>query len=426
MASRVIACGQLAARDLDEASASLADALDAIADSGRAGAELCVLPEGTYPGYVLGSADAGRAALTAGPDPVAAISAAARAAHIEVIAGIVLDEGDLLNAAVHFGSDGEIRGRAVKRFLWHFDRAWFAAGTPAEVVDGVGTLVCADGRLPEIAAGLVHRGAGLLVNSTAWVVSRPAPLGTNPQAEFLWRVRALESGVAAVACTKVGTEEHVAQYAGRSQIVAPDGTVVAVASATEAELLVAAVEVPERPRLPFGAPDLALADTDAPPPRTRQPTSGHAYVVVLADPGLAARIEHHGADLVVDPGGVVQSSLATATLRGNEMLAAGPPRRAAFEGAEVLVWMLDDAPAPSSEAVARTRALENRVFVAVWRPLDAGGPLVIGPSGAVLASGPLDAPHAVGASILPAEAASKTVAPGTDLFSGVTELGPVR
>jgi predicted amidohydrolase len=422
VAVRTIALAQLAARELGDAPLALEEALDAVARAGAAGADLCVLPEGTYPGYVLGSADAGRAALARGPDPVATFAAAARSAGIEVVVGLVVDSpAGLRNAAVHIGRDGAVRNEVAKRFLWHFDRAWFVAGEAGRPVDGLGMLVCADGRLPEIAAGLVDGGATLLVNSTAWVVARPAPEGTNAQAEFLWRVRALESGCAAAACTKVGTEAGVAMYAGKSQIVAADGTVVAMASPTEAELLVADVDVPTTaaPRMP------APAAAPPHPPRAPKPRTGTAHVALATHEYLLGSVGHLACRLVVGPAGVVAvDDLEVHVLDDDALLAPGPARAAAFGGAEVLVWMARTVSTPYVEEVARTRALENRVFVAAWRAPDDGGPFVAAPSGAVVARGPSGRPFVVSATIFPAEAATKEVAPGTDLFAGVLELGP--
>jgi hypothetical protein len=68
--------------------------------------------------------------------------------------------------------------------------------------------------------------------------------------------------------------------------------------------------------------------------------------------------------------------------------------------------------------------MENRVFVAVWRARADGGPLVVDPSGRVLARAPADAEHfAIGAPCLLADAATKQMAPGTDAWDGVLALG---
>jgi predicted amidohydrolase len=421
MTVRRIACGQVRARDLDDAAGALEDALAMVADAGRAKADICVLPEGTYPAYVLGSVEAARAALAGGPNPLDVFGAAAREAGNELIVGLVLDSpAGLLNAAVHFDRTGVVLGHAAKQFLWHFDHAWFAPGEPAVVHHQIGALVCADGRLPEIAHGLVQRGATLLVNATAWVTALPAPEGTNPQAAFLWRVRALEHGVAAAAATKVGTEAGTTMYSGRSQIVAADGTVVAEASATEPELLVADVEVPAVASPPF-AHDVALPTAPVRP----HFRPGTAHVVVITDASMLHALRGHDARVVVGPNGVVNADdVEVVELHGDAMLVPGPARAAAFTGVELIAWIAAGVSSPYVEAVARARAMENRVFVAVWRARADGGPLVVDPSGRVLARAPADAEHfAIGAPCLLADAATKQMAPGTDAWDGVLALG---
>lgn len=421
MVLRRIACAQIEARDLGDASRALDDAVQMVAAAGEAGADLCVLPEGTYPAYVLGSAEAGRAALAAGPDPVVVLGDAALRAGLEVVAGIVIDAPEgLLNAAVQLGRDGRVRARSVKQLLWHFDREWFAPGSPAPIAGGVGMLVCADGRLPEIAAGLVARGATLLVNSTAWVTTIPPPEGTNVQAEVLWRVRALENGVAAVAATKVGTEGGVAMYSGRSQIIAADGSVVAMASPTEPELLVADVDVPEVPRPP-------RVDQTAMPSAPLRPrlVPGYAHVVLLSRKELAGSLSGHGANLVVHPDGTLEQHdppVEAAVLRDGDLLVPGPARRAAMLGAAILVWFARRVPAQQVEVVARARAMESCVFVAVWRDPGAGGAFVVDPHGRVIARAPAGKDFALGASCLLAEAHTKSMAPGTDVWDAVAAL----
>lgn len=387
--------------------------------AGSLGVELCVLPEGTYPAYVMGSVEAARAALQRGPDVEAAFAAKAAQHHMAIVVGLVIDSpAGLLNAAVHIDAAGAVRARTAKRFLWHFDRSWFVPGAAATIVDGVGTLVCADGRLPEIAADLVARGARVLVNSTAWVTSFAPPEGTNQQAEFLWRVRALESGVPAIAATKVGTEAGVCTYSGRSQIVAADGRIVALASATDAELLVGEVDVPDV-AVPFRNGIDLPAEPVAPVLR-----AGHAYCVVVSDDSLLGALAGHGADLVVGPAGVERAvDVAVECVRDDAMLDPFVARAAAMRGCEFVAWIVNETRTPFVDAVAQARALENRVFVAVWRPPATGGPFIVGPSGGVLARTPHpEQPYAVGAQCLLAEAATKQMAPGTDAWAGVREI----
>ena len=417
-----IACGQLRAHDLGDAAVALDEALAMFAAAGSAGASLCVLPEATYPAYVLGSAAAARAVIAAGADALDVFAAAARSSGCAVVVGLVLEgSGGLENAAVLIDANGTVRSRTAKRFLWHFDRAWFVPGAASPVSDGIGMLVCADARLPEIAADLVGRGARIVANPTAWVTSILPPEGTNSQAEFLWRVRALENRVVAVAATKVGTEADTVIYAGRSQIVGADGQVVAIASPTEPELLVADVEVPDGDRERRVPDRLGPAAIRRPPLR-----DGFVQVAVLTDDDLLDQLEGHAIDVAVGPGGVLRSGdAAVAAFTDDELLDPVPARAAALAGAEFVVWLAERVSTPLVEAVACTRALENRVFVLLWRPAAAGGPCVVDPSGTVIARA---GGHrfAVQASCLRAAAATKIMAPGTDAWNALEALDRAR
>ncbi|MDQ1534715.1 MAG: hypothetical protein QOF28_2476, partial [Actinomycetota bacterium] len=269
------------------------------------------------------------------------------------------------------------------------------------------------------------RGARVVANPTAWVTSLPPPEGKNSQAEFLWRVRALENRVVAVAATKVGVEADTVIYAGRSQIVAADGRVVAVASDTEPELLVADVEVPT---------DAGDRPTSARPPSAviRRPPlrAGYLQVAVLTHDDLLDGLAEHGVDVAVGPGGVLRAGhrsgdrsgdIALSSFTDDELLDPGAARSAALQGAEFVVWHARRVSTPFVEEVARTRALENRVFVLLWRPPDQGGPAVVDPSGTVIARSAGER-FAVQASCLRAAAATKAMAPGTDAWDAVAEF----
>lgn len=169
-----IACVQLRAREVDDADRALEEALDA-ADRAAREAQLVVLPEATYPGYILhegwilsGSAyDLAREAF----------GDVARRHGAWIVVGLVrpLEDG-LVNSAVLFSSDGDVAAIADKRFLWHFDSRWFREGTPGEVVTlpwgPIGMFVCADARMTEIPRRLAVRGARLLLDPTALACRR--------------------------------------------------------------------------------------------------------------------------------------------------------------------------------------------------------------------------------------------------------------
>ena len=458
---------QLAGRPLVEAAAALRACRVLVEEAGHTGAEVAVVPEGAYPAYVLGSADAARAALAKGPDPLEAFGAMARAAGLTLVAGLVLEDPvGLRNAAVAFGPDGTVIGRTAKRFLWHFDTRWFEPGCDYPVWDSavgpLGALVCADARLPEIARTLAVRGAGLVCDPTAWVTSTP---GTpwNPQPDYLISARALENGVVVAAASKCGFEGEAVAYAGRSMVVGPDGVVLAEASVDAEEVVVADVDLTGLPRPPVARrPELygrlaEPAEPAAPPSAHRvraaaaNDLAAAASLDVLAEHGVGlvvvpegtpdpaelarttglwvAGVDEAGDGVVVSPSaGVVArfprahgpdataSSLAppvptpagrVAVLPGVDALVPEQARVAALEGAEVLAVPAATIPL----AILRARASENRLFVV-------SPAAVVGPTSTVLADAPADRPFLCSADLFLPEAADKQVAPWTDMLAG--------
>src|SRR5580704_10526808 len=226
-----VAAMQLRARDRIEFSRSLESTLVSLHGVCRS-ADLVVLPEGTFPAYVLGKQPLDEAATA---DTVERLSDLARSTNTVIVAGIALPRGGVVyNSAIVIDADGSLAGRADKLFLWHFDRHWFAQGKRlAPVRTSVGTLgvlICADGRLPTIARSLVDHGAEVLIMPTAWVTSGRDPSALeNVQADLLARVRAYENRAPFVAANKCGAELGMVAYCGKSQIVDACGEVVAIA-----------------------------------------------------------------------------------------------------------------------------------------------------------------------------------------------------
>lgn len=259
-----VALVQLRAFDVDRAADALAHALAAIDDAARSKPHLAVLPEMAYPAYYLGEA---RPDAFGADAALAAFRERARAHRMALAVGMALPAsgGGLVNGAVLIGPDGSVLGRYAKAFLWHFDRRWFAPGDAFPVFDApfgrLGMLICADGRLPEIARCLALGGAQLLVDLTAWVSWGRTPEDlTSVQREYLMQTRALENGVPVVAADKVGVEQDSIVYCGRSCVIDACGSVVATLGPDEDGVLVhdldlpdaAAPPVPRRPEL-YGA-----------------------------------------------------------------------------------------------------------------------------------------------------------------------------
>ena len=228
-----IALLQLPAFAIEDAEASLAHTLRRIDEAARERPDLIALPEVTYPAYFLGTDDLSRCNVLSPADAAAQIGAKAKEHGIYIAAGLALDApgGRYSNGALLFGRDGSVVGRYDKSFLFHFDRRWFLPGDAFPVFETdfgrVGMLVCADGRLPEIARSLSLNGAQLILDLTAWVSTgrRPEDL-TTIQVEFLMPTRAAENGVWVACCDKFGVEAESIVYAGRSRFIDPRGQTV--------------------------------------------------------------------------------------------------------------------------------------------------------------------------------------------------------
>ena len=332
-----------------------------IATAAESGARLIVVPEGTVPAYMIGAEPVDYQLLEAAARDVIAVASATGATI--VYGGARAGAQGLANSAYVVTPAG-IAGYADKCFLWHFDRRWFSAGETLDPVDTpvgrLGVFVCADGRIPTIGAALMARGAEILVVPTAWVTSGRDPQALeNLQADLMIAVRARENGVPLVVANKCGVEARSVAYCGKSQIIAADGSVVALAPQDAETILYGTVAI--------GAP---LVDrTPEPPAVTRfagdpLPESVRIAIAWHADPELRALAAVADAGIVIDPH-VQPASDDVALVDDEAMLdprALVGPR---LGGVRLFVWRA------SIEArwvlpFARTRAAELRAYVVVF------------------------------------------------------------
>jgi predicted amidohydrolase len=412
-----IAALQLRAHDRDDYE-RLRDSLFKRIEGAARDRDLLVLPEGTFPAYVLGDSTVDER-LVAGV--TVELSRIARSATCVIVAGVaVRRDGLLQNGAIVIDRDGRVAGSADKLFLWHFDRQWFAPGTAIEPVrtslGTLGVLICADGRMPGIARALVDRGAELLVMPTAWVTSgRDPQMLENLQADLLGRIRAFENGVPFVAANKCGVELNMVAYCGKSQIVDAAGEVVALASQTDEECISAQLELrapaPHRSALPNLAPRVSQAargmriaiDNSSLPADI-----GARLGILENDFALAAQGDDDLASL--------DRNIATVRLDANEVF--DPGVLVAYRLAGYRVAVLDgNASHGWLERIARARAAELRMYVIVFDraarrayAVDPDGTVVAGTFGAFdIASFALD----------PARTEQTLVAPGTDVAAGI-------
>jgi len=254
-----VSCVQIEAHNLADAESGLQRALAMIDEAAGEGADLVVLPECSYPAYFLGGKDEYRkAAVRSWVNLEELLGGKAREHRCHLVVGLVRpmeDDEYLSNDAVLFGPGGEVVGSTAKSFLWHFDRYWFRKGIDYPVFDTaigrIGLMICADGRMPEIARTLALRGAQIIVDPTALVTGggdRSAL--SNPQVEYMLPVRALENGVWIVVANKVGLEADTILYCGRSCVINPGGEKVVVGSPDHEEIVSCQVRLSERAGLP--------------------------------------------------------------------------------------------------------------------------------------------------------------------------------
>jgi predicted amidohydrolase len=281
-----IALLQLPAFSIEAAEASLAHTLRRIDETAREWPDIIVLPEVTYPAYFLGMNTQSVPRVLPPAEAMERFAAKAREHGLYLAVGMALDDGagGLVNGAALFDRDGGLTGRYAKSFLWHFDRTWFTPGHAYPVFETdfgrVGMLVCADGRIPEIARSLVLNGAQIILDLTAWVSGARTTGGLSTiQREFLMPARAAENGVWVAAADKFGVETDSIVYCGRSCFIDPRGTIVAELGPDEDAALVLDVPIEDASPPIERRPELygALVDPTDSLPVTR--TLGESFVV---------------------------------------------------------------------------------------------------------------------------------------------------
>ncbi|MEO8538820.1 MAG: nitrilase-related carbon-nitrogen hydrolase [bacterium] len=319
-----IALGQVKAHGIEDAELNLQEIFRALDDAGEAGAQLVVLPECSYPAYYLGATGDpyGENGVRDYFEFLSLLAHHAERYGYWLAAGAVrvTEEGELRNSAFVFGPDGEPQGHYDKSFLWHFDSDWFTPGMEFPVFDmgfaKVGMLICADGRMPEIARSLQLNGAEVILDLTAWVSSgRDSSTLNNPQCEYFMPVRAYENGVWIAAADKYGTEAGSIVYAGRSCVIDPHGETVLEAPSDAGTVVIHDLEptpvtlVPRRPALyrkltepTAKLPVIALLSEPVVPAELNQrvsvvPSSGSFDAELVAERYRMLRAQ--GSDLVV-------------------------------------------------------------------------------------------------------------------------------
>lgn len=315
MTEVIVAAAQFATSgDVEE---NLAVCLEMIDEAADAGAELIVLPELCNHLSVYDDADHCRRVAVA-PDggfvTACARRARARAAHV-VLTVTVPRPGGVTITNLLLDPAGRVTAQADKQTLMGNERAFLRPGPHvapvAETPWGtVGMYSCMDGVTCEVPRALAVRGAVLLTNSLNSFALDEAALHVP--------VRAVENQAFVVAANKVGPlvpAERIDDFAaalgvgaaalhgaGESQIVAPDGTVVAKAPRSGRAVVSAAIDLADVARVRAARPMparrselyAALAEPGAEPP---PPATAEALTVaaVTGPAGAAEALATAGA-----------------------------------------------------------------------------------------------------------------------------------
>jgi len=205
--------------------ANLASVVNGIHRLGKKGAQLTVLPELWSCGFDNPGELIKQAWKT--PQTIEALSALAKK-HRMIIAGSLPEKsGDsLYNTMVVIDKDGTVAGQYRKMHLFSFidEDKVFSAGNQAIVCSTscgpIGLMICYDLRFPELCRSLALAGARMVIVSAQW------PKARIHHWNILLQARAIENQIFIVASNRVGKEGDLV-FNGHSQIISPDGKVLA-------------------------------------------------------------------------------------------------------------------------------------------------------------------------------------------------------
>lgn len=149
-------------------------------------------------------------------------------------------EGVLYDTSFLIDSSGKLVGKYRKTHLYPKEHQYFRAGNtlPVFEIDGVimGSAICYEHAFPQIFTVLALQGAKVVYIPSA------VPTGYEYLLNLRTRARAQDNQIFTLAVNRVGCDADVT-YCGLSKIVNPRGEVIAEASQTEEELLIAEINL---------------------------------------------------------------------------------------------------------------------------------------------------------------------------------------
>lgn len=279
----------------------------------------------------------------------------------------------IYNSAIAWNRQGKIVATGRKVNLWHFDGKWFSGGqAPAHFRTRwgkIGLMVCADARLPQLVEELAQEGCRLILNCTNWVTSGPDKTKlTNPQADYLIRVRAAENNLWVASANKAGLEDGLIVFCGSSNLVSPKGEVIVRASSDRTETI--RVEIPLDSQGKIKLPEASFEKSGG--------SADYSSALSIAGDGKQSA-KAVGEACIMQPGAacthpyvaVVQQSPDSAGQPGTGLVARAQMRRLASKiealGADIVVFSGAFAampgPDPQAAALLDERSIRKRILV---------------------------------------------------------------
>lgn len=245
-----VALGQLQAIQGDTKE-NLGKMLKYIDQAAAQGADIVCFPELAYTGYFLESEELQRLAEPVDGPFVQTLRKAAKSRGIHIIAGYaesVHIPGRMYNSCVFIDDNGEVIGNMRKVNAWGQEKLKFCEGDSFPVINTkfgkIGMLICYDVEFPEPSRIEALKGAELVFCSAVWSIPAARRWDVDLAGNALFNLMFM-----------AGANPVADNCCGSSKIVGPDGEVIAEASKTEEELLIAEIDMNEvlrvRSRIPY-------------------------------------------------------------------------------------------------------------------------------------------------------------------------------
>jgi predicted amidohydrolase len=210
----------------------------------NADAGLLVLPELFNTGYHFASVQETRDLAEKIPagKTTKALCSIAQKKNIHIVAGIAeIADGSLYNSAVLVSPTGYV-ATYRKIHLFNEEKLWFQPGNKGfDIYDigpiKIGIMICYDWYFPESARILALQGADVICHPSNLVL---------PYCQDSMVTRCLENKIYAITANRTGYEDRNGKrfsYTGKSQITAPDGSILYRAAPNSDEIGVAEIDI---------------------------------------------------------------------------------------------------------------------------------------------------------------------------------------